>query len=376
MLERTLTLCLLGASVAYGEGSLIIDSHVDLSFKYLPATSRWQAVIKSGVYSGQEAGIPFDKVALPLRDLSVNSGGERYVIPSEGFDFLGAPPGDDVWIAPQANSLYTWPGFSNSQDTGDLAIYSLSDPRKNGEIPQAWITIRLVSVDYIGVGENPHVSMWTPDEFNNPVVWAATSDGLDASDVFYQPANGHSHLNWGFAERGLYRLGLQASGYAGPGQTNLTQSNVEGAIFAVGTFAIWKANYFSGNDLFSTAATGEASDGDSDGAPLLLEYAFNMDPVVPDCQLLEPGVGESGLPAASISGTGQLEIEYVRRKQSTLPGIVYEAQFTSSLDAGDWQTATGETVVSIDADWERVTVVDTSTGDGQRFGRVVVTQAE
>lgn len=376
MLERTLTLCLLGASVAYGEGSLIIDSHVDLSFKYLPATSSWQAVIKPGVYNGSDPDVAFDEVALPLRDLSVSSGGERYVIPSDTFAFLGASTGDDVWIAPQANRFYTWPGFSNSQDSGDLAVYTLTDPRKAGEIPQAWITIQLVSVDYVGVGENPHVSMWTPDESGNPVVWAATSDGLDASDVFYQPANGHSHLNWGFVEKGLFRLGLQASGYAGPGQTNLTQSNVEGAIFAVGTFAIWKANHYSGNDLFSTAATGNASDGDSDGAPLLLEYAFNMDPVVPDCQTLVPGIGESGLPAISLSGTGQLEIEYVRRKQSTSPDIVYEAQFASSLDAEDWQTATGETVVSIDADWERVSVVDASTGEGQRFGRVVVTQAE
>ncbi|MEI6608068.1 MAG: hypothetical protein WCP35_22420, partial [Verrucomicrobiota bacterium] len=84
--------------------------------------------------------------------------------------------------------------------------------------------------------------------------------------------------------------------------------------------------------------------------------------------------GTSGLPL--IRRTGQppvFSIQYVRRKASANSGLTYTPQFASTLN-GTWSAATGtETVQSIDAEWERVTIPDTASSQTKRFGRVMVT---
>ena len=70
-------------------------------------------------------------------------------------------------------------------------------------------------------------------------------------------------------------------------------------------------------------------------------------------------------------------IQYLRRKVSANSGLTYTPQFCSSLtDSGPagWATATGtDTIQSIDAEWERVTVEENASGYEKRFGRVKVT---
>jgi hypothetical protein len=67
-----------------------------------------------------------------------------------------------------------------------------------------------------------------------------------------------------------------------------------------------------------------------------------------------------------------LSVQYVRLKASTNPGIIYLPEFSSNLGAF-WSAASGlECVESIDSNWERVTVQDSSTGQRARFGRVKV----
>lgn len=72
----------------------------------------------------------------------------------------------------------------------------------------------------------------------------------------------------------------------------------------------------------------------------------------------------------------RLIIEYLRLNASTHPGHTYTPQFLTDLGAA-WQNFIGtETTESIDDNWERVTVEDTSTGETKRFGRVKVVSGE
>jgi hypothetical protein len=72
--------------------------------------------------------------------------------------------------------------------------------------------------------------------------------------------------------------------------------------------------------------------------------------------------------------------QYLRSKASANSGLTYTPQFCSSMaESGPagWATATGiETVESIDADWERVTIEEDASGQPTRFGRVRVVSGE
>jgi hypothetical protein len=115
------------------------------------------------------------------------------------------------------------------------------------------------------------------------------------------------------------------------------------------------------------------TDTDSDGVTDLLEYAFNLNPAVPDRRTLTEGSGSSGLPAMRLDTSttpARLRIEYVRRKNPAAAGITYEVQWSSNL--GSWTTDNATpTVTSIDDVWERVVVTDPSP-DAKRFGRLAV----
>lgn len=71
-------------------------------------------------------------------------------------------------------------------------------------------------------------------------------------------------------------------------------------------------------------------------------------------------------------------MQFIRRKASTNPGLIYTPQFSSTLDGpGGWSAALGtETVESIDSEWERVTVEEDASGQPKRFGRVRVVSGE
>ena len=93
----------------------------------------------------------------------------------------------------------------------------------------------------------------------------------------------------------------------------------------------------------------------SDQVPHLLKYAFNLDATGPDFRVLTPGTGTSGLPVFTASSDGEratLRLEFLRRVHSTL---VYAPQVSS--DGLTWLPFPAtETIPTIDADWERVTL--------------------
>lgn len=123
-----------------------------------------------------------------------------------------------------------------------------------------------------------------------------------------------------------------------------------------------------------------------DGVANLQKYAFNMIGVGAgqSSTLNTPNVntvaasGSAGLPLVGVGtggDAGKLQITFVRRKAASNSGINYSVEFSDTLAAGSWAAnglATTSTAVSIDTDYERVTVTD-SVVQPKRFVRVKVT---
>ncbi len=182
---------------------------------------------------------------LPVRSQDYEEGGDRYFRPAEStWDFLGVEAGEPIWFLSQTDNGYTWPGFNNTQSSV-FASYFEPDPRVNAN--GKWLKFRLKGV------ENPeggNVSLYVVGSSGNPVVWMTTSDGLGATDTFFMRAGDHSHTNWGFTRKGMWRLKLTVQGYLGANGTDPTPESPETAfIFAVGTHASWRAARYSATEV-------------------------------------------------------------------------------------------------------------------------------
>ena len=359
------------------EAQGLLIGHIDITFSYSSLSSEWSAAFRHGEWDNPNAQTPLHEVSLPARDFPLGSGGDRYVQPMSGYDFTGVDEGGPLWIFSASDNGYSWPGFRSAQTAGTFRSYNPGDPRVIST-PQPWMTIELVGMNYAGTSSNPQFSLW---QFQGGLVqWMATSDGIDSNDIYYMKEGAHSHANIGFSSLGIYRIAFRPSAIL-----DSTGETVVGATelvtFAIGTKAAWVASYYAGDDLLSSAVSGDESDSDKDGIPLLLEYAFNLNPISADFKILEEGSGTFGLPLIrSIpSGTKSvLQVEYIRRKTGTNPQINYFTEFTSNLINGEWEVQATEIVTSIDEEWERVVVsdlLDTSTAN-QRFGRVRVEMKE
>ena len=138
-------------------------------------------------------------------------------------------------------------------------------------------------------------------------------------------------------------------------------------------------------------ANGLASDGSqdlttpaADGVSNLQKYAFNMiggetgqaaTLSVPNVSVLAAS-DTAGLPRVGReSGTGKLQLTYIRRKVISNPGITYSVQFSNNLGISDpWAAnpSASESMVPLDATFERVTLTDSSAASTARFARVMV----
>lgn len=133
-------------------------------------------------------------------------------------------------------------------------------------------------------------------------------------------------------------------------------------------FSLWASSFnLSGADAAPTA------DPDSDGASNLTEFAYNMNPTVPDAHPVPPN-GTSGLPAAHYlnESGGILEVEFLRRVGPTAAGLTYAVRFSDNA-TGPWVNGRPSSTV-IDANWQRVKAREATVGPAaHRFGRVMVT---
>ena len=118
-----------------------------------------------------------------------------------------------------------------------------------------------------------------------------------------------------------------------------------------------------------------------DGLCNALKFACNLDPVsttIGAARQLDPLAGTSGLPCVRRIGSGataRMSVTFLRRLST--PGLIQVVEFCSDPEATDaqgWTPASGtETRVSLNNQWERVTVEDVAgAGQSSRFGRMRV----
>lgn len=126
-----------------------------------------------------------------------------------GFEFIGAQPNQPFWFYDGFNVA---PGV-DSQDMTTAELESLcpwnpSRPAKGANSDQKWLRVRLASVRGPQGGQ---VAMF--EDGQPPIVFFATSDGIDNNDEYYIVAKMHSHKSWTFTKPGLYEIDIQVSTY-------------------------------------------------------------------------------------------------------------------------------------------------------------------
>jgi hypothetical protein len=113
------------------------------------------------------------------------------------------------------------------------------------------------------------------------------------------------------------------------------------------------------------------ADPDQDGADNLREFAHNLDPRFADVRPIAP-TPTNGLPTArflSDVSNGILEVQFLGRKGPTAAGLDYKVEFSGDLKG--WSSGMAPVVTSVSADWERVTVRDSTVGpQSSRFARI------
>jgi surface-anchored protein len=139
----------------------------------------------------------------------------RQIVPDDpAYAFLGAAPGTTVWVLPQAwdpNTL-SMSVTSESVAHDTFASYYESDPRV--QQAAAWVKLTLKRVH--GPGD---MSVWQYDQYGQPVVWMATSDGISDDDAIFNQLGLDADFNFAFTAPGIYRVTFQASAYL-PGQND------------------------------------------------------------------------------------------------------------------------------------------------------------
>ena len=288
--------------------------------------------------------------------------GSRTTRPSgEQWEFLGVSEEERFWFVPQSFWNCLWPGFAVS---GPFAEYQESDDRVLQAI-DAWVSFRLRDVRYVGAAEKPVFSTWTSSSVSGLKVWMATLDEIDETDRFLVGRGGHAHLAWGFSDRGVYEVDLEATAFLGPGATSEVSTGAQTFTFAVGSFAQWQAHHFSNGEIVNPSVSGPEADPDGDRVSNLFEYAFRLDPREPGNQTFSED-GRSGLPKIRFRGgdgspSRECVIEYPRRRTdldyAPAPQIRYLVEMSSDL--GDWIEVTHgtEETTPINNAWEHVKMV-------------------
>jgi len=135
-----------------------------------------------------------------------------------------------------------------------------------------------------------------------------------------------------------------------------------------------KAFFTANSQEFGAELSGGTGQGSS-VAPdeeSLLRLAFNLDASVDGRPVLDAGRGISGSPSFT-RASGVFRVEFPRRRDGRFS---YVAKWSTTLEPGSFVAISGpESVVEIDAAWERVTVEQViAPGVTRMFGVVEVTE--
>jgi surface-anchored protein len=235
--------CLLVAAAAAPAQVVLTTQHTDLNLS--DPSSTWGNPNPGGTWSltvgDRDDGITYAPNGTPGATnwalLRVNSGAMQPRPGGSAFDFLGVPAGQPVWILPQSqdpNLLYLgvsgYRGASPSSGTNGFGRYTLTDPRIGSPSNGPWVQLSLVAV------RGPGQFSVFQNGFSGPIVWMASSDGIDASDELFIVDGGHIHYNWAFTQPGRYEVDFTASAFLADGSgnaTTLTTSPVTTYVFDV-----------------------------------------------------------------------------------------------------------------------------------------------
>jgi hypothetical protein len=238
---------------------MLDNAHLDIQTPYLVGGGF------SGIYQtiGENPIGTFDD-----SHLNVNPNNRLNLSASElaGFDFIGATPGEDFWLLPQADRQpgqpydYLYLGVS-ADATADAArdemvAWNPGDPR-GASTSGKWIEWRLRDVrSPTGNGEFSTFQLGTT---TGTRVFFDTTDGIGndggLDDRMWELAGNHSHYNWAFTEQGIWEIDIQAFTVADldrlPGDANLDgQVNLSDFLAlrrGFGSFGSWANGDFNGS---------------------------------------------------------------------------------------------------------------------------------
>lgn len=201
VLLATLLPSLATLGTAWAAPTVLQQGHVDIGLGYDPLDG-WDLHVHD-----EENDVEYEP------DEAIFFGGPdtRVAQPADPqFAFTGASPDDDLWVLPEVQEPgQIFLGFGAEESApGVFDSYAPNDPRVGGAAE--WIEVRLVAVR--GPGQ---VSVFQVDQFGSPVLWMATSDGLDDSDATWVEAGGERHMNWAFTAAGCYELDFVSSALIG-----------------------------------------------------------------------------------------------------------------------------------------------------------------
>lgn len=311
-----------------------LGRHIDFRLNYVG--DEWQADIE---IDGSADVVGLDEAYLPISDNEQNfsdpsdSGGRLTQPSSSAFAFIGAEPGDPIWVAAQNDPGVgeAFLGWRNRQDEVVFGSYLLDDPRLSGSSARPWIRVQLI--DYVPpVGKTGHFSLWNSEAGRPPTVWMSTAD-TSQDDSFYYAAAGHTHTWWGFTSQGVHRVKVAASAFLADNEQEPTGVSDPFVItFTVGDIGRWQATYFEGDDLEDAAIVGLAADPDGDGHSNLVEYAFGTHPDATGTMAVEDGLGMPEMSLTEDDGVDYITLRYPRRlARNKVDPDVYIPEFTEDL---------------------------------------------
>lgn len=327
-------------------GLVPLTGHWDITPDYSPGLGGWNWTIVDGPVSR----LP-EKVFFVGYDGDYSAGeGERFERPPGAqWDFLGVGAGEPIWIFPESTT------YTAQAEPG----FGATDPGQFSEN----LRITLAGVD------GPEGGFFSL--FDNGGTYMATADGIDGSDLLVKP-DFHSHQNWAFSRKGMWRVRLQVMGYRGPDSTAPTPPSAEVPLhFAIGGVARWRAGNFDAQVVMDEAVAGPEADPDGDGLENLVEYALGGDPN--DAS----GAVHGGPVAPRISiDSERLAIAFHRRSAPAADEGISVTVEWADTPAGPWETGGLEVGVDpVNAEWERVTFRDEAATPGaRRFARVRVVE--
>lgn len=123
------------------------------------------------------------------------------------WDFIGVNAGQNFWVLPQQfdpNKVY----LGISAEEVDPGVF------QNDSVTLALSAVR-------GPGE---FSIYQVDGVGQPIVYMASSNGINANDKVVLPVGGHGHFNYAFTATGLYEIDLYVYGTLADG--TFTESGV------------------------------------------------------------------------------------------------------------------------------------------------------